>query len=128
MRLGFTWEGAEPRPGEIDRGYVRSLARSVSLLGKYGIYTLLDAHQDGYSKLTGTDGAPDWAVLNDGLPNNRIAFGIDYFANPSVLRAFDNLYANAQAPDGVGVADSSGRCGRRSPARCATSRICSATS
>jgi endoglycosylceramidase len=105
VRLGFNWEGAEPQPGVIDHAYLDSLMRTVRILGRHGIYSLLDAHQDGYGPLVGTDGAPDWAVRTDGAPNNRVAFGVDYFANPALLRAFDNLYANAPAPDGKGLAD-----------------------
>lgn len=105
VRVGFTWSGIEPEPGRIDRGYIRSLRRTIRLLADHGIHSMLDAHQDGYSTVTGTDGAPEWATITDGVPNLRIAFGVDYLANPAVLRAFDNLYANAPAPDGVGVAD-----------------------
>ena len=105
VRVGFTWSGLEPQPGKIDRDYLDSLVRTVKLLARHGIRSLLDAHQDGYGLLVGTDGAPDWAVITDGVPNLRIRFGVDYFANPAVLRAFDNLYANTPAADGVGLAD-----------------------
>ena len=36
--------------------------------GRYGIYTLLDMHQDVYNKSFRGEGAPDWAVCTDGVP------------------------------------------------------------
>jgi endoglycosylceramidase len=103
--VGFNWSGIEPRPGVIDDGYVRSLLGTVRTLGAHGIYSLLDVHQDGYGPETGTDGAPNWATLTDGAPNTHLGFGPDYFANPALLRAFDNLFGNASGPGGAGVAD-----------------------
>ena len=105
VRVGFNWSGVEPQPGVFDRAYVRSLRTTVRTLGAHGIYSLLDLHQEGYGPATGTDGAPDWATLTDGAPNTHLGFGPDYFANPALLRAFDNLFGNAPGPGGIGLAD-----------------------
>jgi endoglycosylceramidase len=105
VRVGFNWSGVEPQPGVIDDAYVGSIERTVATLALHGIYSVIDLHQDGYGPMTGTDGAPDWATLTDGAPNNHLGFGPDYFANPALERAFDNLWANTPGPGGVGIAD-----------------------
>ena len=49
------------------RTYLARVARTVALLGRYHVYTLLDMHQDLYSSAFGGEGAPPWAVCTDGL-------------------------------------------------------------
>jgi endoglycosylceramidase len=38
-------------------------------LGRFHIYTLLDMHQDVYNEMFDGEGAPNWAVCTDRLPN-----------------------------------------------------------
>lgn len=106
VRLGILWAGLEPgtlvpnspavcspgRPGDphqLDIGvlhaYLDRLTRTVDLLGRYHIYSLLDMHQDVYSQAFGGEGAPAWAVCTDGLP-----------ARPAQGR-WSNAYAEAAA-------------------------------
>ena len=40
----------------------------MKLLAHYGIYTLLDMHQDVYNQNFRGEGAPDWAVCTDNVP------------------------------------------------------------
>ncbi len=90
VRLGMTWRGLEPgtaptndsaicrrgKPGDphqfnqavFDR-YVARLRRTVDLLGRYHIYTILDMHQDVYNEMFDGEGAPNWAVCTNGLPS-----------------------------------------------------------
>ena len=89
VRLGILWQGLEPgrggpnnpaictpgRPGDphmFDRAvadrYLAKVARIVDLLGRYGIYTLLDMHQDVYNQAFRGEGAPAWAVCTDNEP------------------------------------------------------------
>jgi endoglycosylceramidase len=86
VRLGIEWEGLEPGSGppnsasicspghpgnphefnaSIAQKYLANIAKTVDLLGHYGIYTLLDMHQDVYSHLFLGEGAPNWAVCTD---------------------------------------------------------------
>jgi endoglycosylceramidase len=90
VRLGMTWRGLEPGtapsndpaictrgapgdPGQFDQAvlerYLGHLAQTVNLLGRYHIYTILDMHQDVYNEAFDGEGAPDWAVCTNGLPN-----------------------------------------------------------
>jgi len=88
VRLGMTWAGLEPGtdpandPAICTRGtpenphqydatilyrYLDRLKKTVALLGRYHIYTLLDMHQDVYSTMFDGEGAPNWAVCTDGV-------------------------------------------------------------
>ena len=90
VRLGMTWSGLEPgnappndpaicddgkpaNPGQFDRAvldrYVARLTRTVDLLGRFHIYTILDMHQDVYNQMFDGEGAPRWAVCTDGVPS-----------------------------------------------------------
>ena len=88
VRLGMTWGGLEPGtasandpaicgagapadPHQLDRAvldrYVANLTRTVDLLGRFHIYTILDMHQDVYNQIFEGEGAPDWAVCTNGV-------------------------------------------------------------
>ncbi len=88
VRLGMTWKGLEPGtapandpaicargapgdPGQFNQrvldAYLARLARTVAILGRYHIYTLLDMHQDVYNEAFDGEGAPNWAVCTNGI-------------------------------------------------------------
>ncbi|HUU12308.1 MAG TPA: cellulase family glycosylhydrolase, partial [Terriglobia bacterium] len=106
VRLGVIWDGLEPEPGKFDQRYLEKIDRQIRWARRNGMYVFLDMHQDLFS-VKFSDGAPAWATLDEGLPH--IATGEvwsdAYFTSPAVQKAFDNFWANAPAPDGVGVQD-----------------------
>jgi endoglycosylceramidase len=88
VRLGMTWRGLEPgtapandpaickpgRPSNPDQfsravlnRYLARLTKTVDLLGRFHIYTILDMHQDVYNQIFEGEGAPDWAVCTNGV-------------------------------------------------------------
>jgi endoglycosylceramidase len=90
VRLGMTWKGLEPGtapandpaictsgtphdPGQFNQAvldsYLNKLSKTVDLLGRFHIYTLLDMHQDVYNEMFDGEGAPNWAVCTDGVRN-----------------------------------------------------------
>lgn len=90
VRLGMTWAGLEPGtasandpsicahgapsdPHQFDQAvldrYLTRLQKTVDLLGRYHIYTLLDMHQDVYNQMFEGEGAPNWAVCTDRIPS-----------------------------------------------------------
>jgi len=92
VRLGIIWQGLEPgtlppndprvcAPGrprnphqlnkEVLFRYLDRLRKTVDLLGRAHIYTLLDMHQDVYGTVLGGEGAPRWAVCTDGVKPTR---------------------------------------------------------
>src|SRR5204863_5468506 len=100
---GSTGHTLEPRPGVVNPRYVASLQRTVRILARRGIWSVLDLHQDGYGPAVHGDGAPGWATLTDGLPNPDLGFGANYLGNTAVNRAFDNLWSDARGPGGMGL-------------------------
>jgi len=89
VRLGITWQGLEPGTGgpnqlavcspgaprnphmfdpALARAYLAKVARTVALLGRYHVYTLLDMHQDVYNQAFRGEGAPAWAVCTGNQP------------------------------------------------------------
>jgi len=89
VRLGIEWQALEPGsggpnqprictpgpPGDphefdaaIAQQYLGHVKATVDLLSHYGIYTLLDMHQDVYNSLFRGEGAPDWAVCTNDVP------------------------------------------------------------
>ncbi len=94
VRLLIFWDALEPRPGEIDQGYLDAVAERVDLLHAAGVWVMLDMHQDVYAAKFCCDGAPEWAIRDDGEP---FELSSQWFANyyqPAVMRAFDNFWAH----------------------------------
>jgi endoglycosylceramidase len=106
VRLGIIYAGVEPQPGAYSAAYIKGIKRTQKLLARHGIYSLLDFHQDLYNERYSGEGFPDWAVIDDGLPTEPLAgFPGSYLSSPGLNRAFDNLWANRPASDGVGLQD-----------------------
>ena len=122
VRLYASWEGVEPVKGQRNETYVQVLQDLVSLLWQKKIYTLLDAHQDSFSRKFCGEGVPLWATLNTGaekfaspiiddivyddatgLPDLTSClqhpFGEFYFSD-AVNKGFQSLYDNQD-----GIAD-----------------------
>ena len=91
VRLGMTWSGLEPgtapandpaicahgKPDRIRTSSTRpsstatwrTCTKTVDLLGRFHIYTILDMHQDVYNEMFDGEGAPRWAVCTNGVPS-----------------------------------------------------------
>jgi endoglycosylceramidase len=106
VRLGIIWKALEPEPGSYDDGYLERIAELVALLGGEGVTVLLDFHQDMYNERFNGEGAPDWAVQDDGI-RARPDFGFpgNYFVMRALWRAYDHFWANDAGPDGEGLQD-----------------------
>ena len=103
LRLGVPFEFVMPAPGVVDDAYLTSIAETVRILGRHGVYVLLDFHQDGWGPATHGNGMPAWATITDGLPNPPAQFPLYYVQNPALQRAFENFWANRPGPDGVAL-------------------------
>jgi endoglycosylceramidase len=108
VRLGIIWTAVEPEPGVFDTAYLAGIDRTVQMLSEHGIYTVLDMHQDLYSTELHGEGAPAWATYTGGLPNPDVGalfgqFALNYYLNPAQNHAWEAFWANADAPDGVGL-------------------------
>lgn len=51
FRFLLNWEGIEPlQRGQYDQAYLQTIAKHVGIAEHYGVYLLLDMHQDSYSR------------------------------------------------------------------------------
>ncbi|GAA1914491.1 cellulase family glycosylhydrolase [Nocardioides marmoribigeumensis] len=104
VRLGLIWKAVEPRPGRYDDDYLAKIRRTTRILAAQGIWVLLDFHQDLWNERFQGEGAPDWAVLDDGVPAQpQLGFPYNYFGNLALNRAFDHFWADDAGPGGVGL-------------------------
>ncbi len=73
VRLCVTWKGFEPQPlplgdknqSELDdkgKQYLEEVYKVVEELNRYGIFVIIDFHQDVAHELYNGDGFPDWAI------------------------------------------------------------------
>lgn len=106
VRLLFRWSKLEPQPGQINQEYINQIKRAIEDAGKYGIYIMIDYHQDAYSKYLftprdvncespqkGWDGAPEWAVITDGASTCQERPG-SRESPRAVVHAWQNLWDN----------------------------------
>ena len=95
IRLGVIWAGLEPQRGQIDQDYINHLQAIVALAARERFWVLLDMHQDLYAERFTGEGAPEWAVLDDGIPFTPAAgdFALNY-ASPAVGRAFTSFWTD----------------------------------
>ncbi len=116
VRLGIIWQGVEPgslgpnspevctpgTPGDphqfnasVASAYLARVAKTVDLLGKYHIYTLLDMHEDVYSSEFGGEGAPAWAVCTDGHPIGTLpGRWSNTYNDPALISSVTHLWTN----------------------------------
>lgn len=105
IRLLFTWSALEPQPGQYNQEYIQTINRVIEDAKKYGLYIILDMHQDAYSKFIfstaddnctnnqkGWDGAPEWACITDGASSCSNDGSRENV--PAVIHAWDNLWRN----------------------------------
>lgn len=107
VRLLFHWSMLEPERGVYNEAYVRQIQQAIEDAARYGIYVILDMHQDAWGKYIATppdvfceqpsrgwDGAPAWATFTDGQ-STCTADGSRETA-PAVYRAFRNFWDNRE--------------------------------
>ncbi|KRA37704.1 MULTISPECIES: cellulase family glycosylhydrolase [unclassified Nocardioides] len=104
IRLGFTWAGVEPAPGQYDDVYIDKIVALAEDAADHGLMPVVNFHQDGYGETYGGNGAPAWASISYGIP------GLTFLpapANvlPGAAIANENFWANVKAPDGIGLQD-----------------------
>ncbi|MHB9033709.1 MAG: cellulase family glycosylhydrolase [Anaerolineae bacterium] len=104
VRLGVIWDALEPQPGVYNESYLAQVGQILDSCAQNGIYAILDMHQDLYSTLY-SDGAPAWATITDAPYDATSLWSDAYLESAAVQQAFDFFWANAPAPDGVGLRD-----------------------
>jgi endoglycosylceramidase len=117
VRLGIEWQGLEPGAGGPNNAaictpghdgtassmfnaatmqhYLREVQRTVDLLGRYGIYTLLDMHQDVDNQVFRGEGMPAWSICTGDEP--LVALGGRWshnYRNPALDVAVQHFWQN----------------------------------
>jgi len=119
VRLPVSWSLLEPQPGAIDQTYIERIAQIVAWFKQAGIYTVIDMHQDAWSKYVFTapgeicpppfdtvagaheaDGAPAWASTH--LTPACMLDGIREI-DPAVEEDFQKFWIDAPGSDGIGL-------------------------
>ena len=91
------WPGVEPVRGSYNETYLAEIRKIVDLAYRYGIYTILDMHQDLLTEQYCGEGVPPWAVKQDdtkcdlpfcGLPpgSDDDVYGLVQFACGAVAK------------------------------------------
>ncbi len=105
VRLGIIWDGLEPEPGVYNEEYLKEIDKQIELAAENDMFVFLDMHQDLFS-VKFSDGAPEWATLDEGKPHITGAIWSDaYLISPAVQTTWDNFWKNTPVSDGVGVQD-----------------------
>jgi len=76
IRLSVTWEAVmHSGPGIIDDEYLVYVRDVVRVASRYGMYVIIDPHQDVWSRFTGGDGVPAWTLEAAGFAVQDAAAG-----------------------------------------------------
>ncbi|NKF20777.1 cellulase family glycosylhydrolase [Solimonas marina] len=121
VRLPVSWSLLEPQPGEIDTQYIDRIAQVVGWFKQAGIYTVIDLHQDAWSKYVYTAADASCPPLTDPVTGAHEADGAPEWASqyltPACMMAgtreldlaveedFTRFWLNQPAADGVGLQD-----------------------
>jgi endoglycosylceramidase len=93
VRLGVMWEAVEKTEKFYDIEYLKQTQKIINLLGENGIYTLIDIHQDLFSRVFCGEGVPVFYSKN--LPYKKKC-------NESILSYFLNLVGMCTSVDTFG--------------------------
>ena len=92
VRYLIFWDAVEPEKGVYDTDYFDKTEERLNWFAEHGVHVILDMHQDVYAQRFCCDGAPEWAIEDDGLPfEQHPTWSFNYFA-PAVRAAFDNFF------------------------------------
>lgn len=96
LRMPVNWSGIEPERGNYSDDYLERVTTLVDDCAAVGISSIVDLHQDAYSKEIGEDGAPLWAIIP--TPEELLEGPLEDLAerrtSPAVLAAFTSLYTD----------------------------------
>jgi endoglycosylceramidase len=92
VRLLIFWDGIEPQKDQYDQEYLARVRQRLDWCREAGLAVILDMHQDLYSIQFGGDGAPEWAVRDDGQSfTYQTPWELNYL-QPAVRASIDNFW------------------------------------
>lgn len=100
LRLPINWSAIEPEPGAYQDDYLDAVVSLVDACWAVGVYTVVDLHQDAWSKEIGEDGAPLWAIIPEPTELLEGPLTAEELAarraSPAVLAAFYSFFENVE--------------------------------
>lgn len=99
IRYIIQWKNIEPTKDNYDDNYLKDVRERLDILHDSGLYVILDMHQDVYGPKFGYNGAPDWAVNDNGIEyvQGDGIWSMNYF-HRAVQAAFDNFFRYDKDP------------------------------
>ena len=95
LRLAINWSLIEPERDDFDEAFFDRARALIEGCAEYGLWVLVDLHQDGYSRFVHHDGAPHWAHPEPKPSYDGSDVGADASPlDPAVVAAFQALFAN----------------------------------
>jgi len=92
VRYLVLWDGIEPQKGQYDTAYFARIKERLDWCQELGLHVVLDMHQDLYALRYGGDGAPDWAIIDDGEPfEMQTPWELNY-RQPAVIASINNFW------------------------------------
>lgn len=92
VRLLIFWDGIEPKKSQYDWEYISRVRQRLDWCAEAGLTVILDMHQDLYALRYGGDGAPEWAIQDDGQPFEfQTPWELNYL-QPAVKAAINNFW------------------------------------
>jgi len=95
VRFLIFWGAVEPTKGRYDEAYLDVVEDWLDLYARQGVHVVLDMHQDIYGWKVHGNGAPDWAVLTDGLEAKPPPEGQPWYlaaVDPATQVAYQNFW------------------------------------
>ncbi|MGR3932309.1 cellulase family glycosylhydrolase [Streptomyces sp. BRA346] len=114
VRFLLSWAHAEPRPGEVDTGYLEQVTAQMKAFLDAGIRVYPDFHQDLYSRHIfdkdswySGDGAPKWVVDAGGYGKESCGicahWGQNITQNQAVMKATRDFWNNRALTTSAGT-------------------------
>ncbi len=95
VRFLLEWGAVEPEAGAYDDAYLDEVEIWLDWYADNGHHVVLDFHQDLYGWKVGGNGAPDWAVIADGLEFTGGTTGGPWYlaaTDPATQAAYQNFW------------------------------------
>ncbi len=92
VRYLIFWDAVEPAQGSYDTAYLDEVAERLDWFAERGVHVVLDMHQDVYSAAFCCDGAPPWAIRDDGAAFSEQPEWYLNYLQPAVRASFDNFF------------------------------------
>jgi hypothetical protein len=103
LRFLISWEGLEHKgPKQYDQEYLDYIEEILTIATTYGFYTIIDCHQDVWSRMSGGSGAPGWTFEKVGLDFTKFdaceaAYVMQYRYDPNNPQVYPPMYWSANS-------------------------------